>query len=90
MGKNWEWSYQRGIERRLEAEQCAQSTGTSSPSKPPLHSHDATMQSYFERGWHSVTPAQVYQHLQGIQSMPLSPLDQIRRLKQCHFQPSQG
>ncbi|EHR39616.1 MAG: hypothetical protein PHE38_10930 [Alishewanella agri] len=58
MGRNWDWSFKHGIERRLEAEILAHKAGTKI-SAPPLHSHDATMQSQFERGWHSVTPVEI-------------------------------
>jgi len=58
MGKNWDWSYNHGKQRRLEAEILAQKAGTS-VSAPPLHSKDGTMQSQFEKGWHSVTPVEI-------------------------------
>lgn len=58
MGANWDWSYKRGKERRLEAEALAHKAGTA-VSAPPLHSKDVTMQSQFEKGWFSVTPAEI-------------------------------
>lgn len=58
MGQNWEWSFKHGKQRRLEAEVLAQKSGTT-VSQPPLHSHDGTMQSQFEKGWHSVTPVEI-------------------------------
>lgn len=58
MGKNWQWSFSLGKQRRLEAEALAHKAGTT-VSQPPLHSHDGTMQSQFEKGWHSVTPVEI-------------------------------
>ncbi|MCB5226159.1 hypothetical protein JAO78_004955 [Alishewanella sp. 16-MA] len=58
MGRNWDWSFNHGKQRRLEAEILAQKAGTT-VSQPPLHSHDGTMQSQFEKGWHSVTPVEI-------------------------------
>ncbi len=88
MGKNWTWSFHKGREKRLAMELVA-SKGESVDRGIPLHSHDATMQRYFERGWHSVSHSQIYQHSMSKPLTPASPLEQIRRLKQCHFQPSQ-
>lgn len=89
MGKNWQWSYQRGIEKRLAAEYEAQHNNHVVPTTPPLHSHEATMQSYFERGWRSVSMNQIYTHLNRIKAVRSCSLEHIRRLKQCHFQPLQ-
>lgn len=63
MGKNWDWSYQKGKQKRLEAERNARCNGQVMPRKPPLHSHDATMQSYFNRGWRSVTPLAIQRYI---------------------------
>ncbi|ODS10942.1 hypothetical protein VSF3289_01203 [Vibrio scophthalmi] len=89
MGKNWQWSYQCGIDKRLAAEYEAQHNNRAIPTTPPLHSHEATMQSYFESGWHSVSINQIYKYCNGIEAVSSCPLEHIRRLKQCHFQPLQ-
>jgi hypothetical protein len=63
MGRNWSWSYQKGRETRINAE-IAVIEGASQSAVAGLHSHDATMQAYFLRGWASVTLAEVYrEHL---------------------------
>ncbi|EJG1781732.1 hypothetical protein BWH93_RS18705 [Vibrio parahaemolyticus] len=87
MGRNWDWSYQRGREKRLEAEEQAQHNDAAVPSRPPLHSHDATLQSYFNRGWKSITTADIHIHL-GLVKSPssTSPLDKLREIRSCHFQ----
>lgn len=60
MGKNWDWSYQKGRKKRLQLEVDA-----SMHSMPfdvrsiPMHSHCATMQSYFSKGWNSVSPVEI-------------------------------
>ncbi len=86
MGRNWDWSYQRGREKRLEAEEQAQHN-VAVPSSPPLHSHDATLQSYFNRGWKSITSADIHIHL-GLVKAPssASPLEKLREIRSCHFQ----
>lgn len=88
MGRNWDWSYQRGIERRLELEEQAYRNGAEVSRQPPLHSHDSTMQCYFNRGWHSVTSVDIQLHL-GLVKAPTSqsPLDKLKEIKACHFQP---
>lgn len=90
MGRNWDWSYQRGRDKRLEQERLAYQAGISPSRKPPLHSHDATLQSYFERGWRSVSQADIHIHL-GVVRKPTStqPLDKLREVKACHFHSSQ-
>lgn len=59
MGANWEWSYQQGKAKRLEAEKAKHDHNTPVPAVLPLHSHDGTMQDLFEKGWASVTPVQI-------------------------------
>lgn len=55
MGKNWDWSYQKGREKRLKLEVDARMHNLPfNPKKIPLHSHDGTMQSHFNKGWWSV------------------------------------
>ena len=63
MGRNWEWSFDSGRAKRLEAELVAAHGGSSVPGKPPLHSHDSTMQSFFEKGWASPTPVQIQRYI---------------------------
>lgn len=58
MGRNWDWSFDQGKQRRLEAEVLANKASTSC-SPPPLHSKDATMQERFLAGWNSVTPVDI-------------------------------
>ena len=43
-----------GFKRRLAAEVAGDV-----PAEVPLHSHHATRQSYFARGWHAVTPIHI-------------------------------
>ncbi|CCN69766.1 hypothetical protein [Vibrio nigripulchritudo] len=87
MGRNWAWSRQRGVESRLKAEECAAFHGEPLPSRPPLHSHDATMQSYFEKGWRSVPQHTIDVHLCKIKAVPTdaSPLAKLRSIRKCHF-----
>lgn len=63
MGRNWDYSKQKGREKRLEAELNALHGGEPVPENPPLFSHDATMQSYFEKSWNRVTPTEINLHL---------------------------
>lgn len=58
MGANWDWSFNQGKQRRLEAEVLADKAGTQC-SPPPLHSEDPTMQHRFIDGWHSVTAVDI-------------------------------
>ena len=58
MGANWDWSFNQGKQRRIEAEVLADKAGTAC-SQPPLHSGDATMQQRFIQGWHSVTAVDI-------------------------------
>ena len=60
MGRNWDWSFNQGKQRRLEAEVLADKAGTQC-SQPPLHSKDATMQARFIEGWNSVTQVDIHQ-----------------------------
>lgn len=86
MGRNWDWSYQRGREKRLAAEKQMHRSNVPLPVTPPLHSHDATLQAYFNRGWQSVTTADIHIHL-GLVKAPssTSPLDKLREIRACHF-----
>tara|TARA_B100002049_G_scaffold235412_2_gene219743 strand:- start:443 stop:763 length:321 start_codon:yes stop_codon:yes gene_type:complete len=55
MGKNWDWSYRKGREKRLKLEVDARMRCLPfNPQNIPLHSYDGTMQSHFNKGWLSV------------------------------------
>ncbi|WP_258188204.1 hypothetical protein [Vibrio splendidus] len=43
MGRNWDWAFQQGKEKRLELELLAYRHHSAKPRRPPLYSHDATM-----------------------------------------------
>lgn len=63
MGRNWEWSFERGRKERLELELKAAEQGIAEcdvDRRVPLHSHDGTMQSQFKKGWRSVTQSEIY------------------------------
>ncbi len=91
MGRNWDYSKQKGREMRLDAELNALQTGVNVPLKPPLFSHDATMQSYFEKAWHRVSKNEIQLYV-GAVSIPQGNdgLQKIRSLRECHFQSSRG
>ncbi len=73
--KNSEFAYAKGREMRLAAElQRYQLTG--SAAMGPLErkfffSHDATLQSFFNKGWSSVTACEVRLHLALISLNPV-------------------
>lgn len=52
-----------GFKARIKAELAPQQVGTTS-LKPPLYSHDATRQSFFNKGWHAVTTMHILQDKQ--------------------------
>ncbi|HBN6946144.1 TPA: hypothetical protein L3320_001794 [Vibrio cholerae] len=85
--KNSEFAYAKGREMRLAAEkESYETTRLSSmvPFQAPFFSHDATLQSFFNKGWSSVTACEVRLHL-GIDK-PESGADllsQIRRFREC-------
>lgn len=60
---NWQFAQQRGKEKRLFAELDAYKGNAPHPSAPPLFSHDATLQSYFNKGWQSVHISDIKRHL---------------------------
>ena len=60
---NRDYAKQKGKQKRLEAELAAHQSGTAVPSKPPLFSHDATLQSYFNKAWHYVHPSAIRRHI---------------------------
>ncbi|EOW9250927.1 TPA: hypothetical protein AB5D21_003776 [Vibrio cholerae] len=82
--KNADFAQQKGREKRLELEAQAWKKGMPAPSKPLLFSHDATLQSYFNKGWHSVTPCDVRLHL-GIAKTDVGTdlIGKIRRFREC-------
>ncbi|MGD8172155.1 hypothetical protein ACQEXU_10875 [Vibrio sp. TRT 21S02] len=86
---NWEYAQKRGREKRLEAELNAYKTGSPVPSAPPLFSHDATLQKYFNMAWQRVTQNEIERHL-GLAKTPQGTdlISKIRSLKQCHFSQS--
>ncbi|MCT6700904.1 hypothetical protein [Rheinheimera sp. 4Y26] len=69
MGRNADWSYQRGRQARFEAEKAVYTGSVSSAEKPALHSRDATMQAMFDKGWHSPTPVEIQQFINPPQSI---------------------
>ncbi len=71
MGRNWEWSFARGRQMRLDAERTAAEGGAPVPSVPPLHSGDGTMQSQFSKGWYSPTPVEIQRHIHPPQPLGL-------------------
>lgn len=85
--KNSEFAYAKGREMRLAAEkESYETTRLSSmvPFQAPFFSHDATLQSFFNKGWSSVTACEVRLHL-GIDK-PESGADlfsKIRRFREC-------
>lgn len=68
MGRNWQWSYERGRALRLEAERLA-FLQNQPVALPPLHSLDGTMQSKFEQGWDSPTPVEIQRYINPPQSI---------------------
>ena len=69
MGKSWDWSYQKGREKRMGLEVDARMHNMPfDPRKIPLHSHCNTMQSYFNKGWQSVRAIDIQLRVDGQQS----------------------
>ncbi|WKE64353.1 hypothetical protein PVT67_11745 [Gallaecimonas kandeliae] len=62
MGRNWQWSFDKGRADRLAAELRHYHTGEP-VGRPGLHSHDGTMQAKYQGGWASPTPVDIYQHI---------------------------
>ena len=84
--KNSEYASIRGREKRLDAEQSAHHEGVPVPSQPPLFSHDATLQDYFNKGWNGVSACDISMHLRGTKTTQGADLlSQIRNFKACHF-----
>lgn len=85
MGRNWDYSHQKGREMRLAAETRAKQSGEP-VGKLPLFSHDATLQCYFNRGWASITHCDIALHLDSREVLSGGDLiAQIRRFRECHF-----
>lgn len=82
--KNSEFAYYQGREKRLVLEAEAWRRGKPAPSKPPLFSHDATLQIRFEKGWNSVTACEVRVHL-GIAKTDVGTdlIGKIRKFREC-------
>lgn len=60
---NWQFAKQQGKAKRLEAEMNALNQGVPVPVKPPLFSHDATLQSYFNTAWRNVSISDIKRHV---------------------------
>lgn len=91
MGRNWEYSKQQGRKKRLDAEMQAFKHGVPVPSVPPLFSHDATMQSYFEKAWTRVSQSEINRHLVLAKTPEGNDLvSKIRSFRECHFHSSRG
>ncbi|MEZ8102130.1 hypothetical protein [Vibrio bivalvicida] len=90
MGRNWDYSKEQGRKQRLAAELTACNGGAPVPLIPPLFSHDATMQSYFNTAWHRVSQCEINRYL-GLAKTPQGTdlISKIRSLKECHFSQSQ-
>ncbi|MFN1515299.1 hypothetical protein [Vibrio owensii] len=84
--KNAEYAQRRGKQKRLDAESIAAKGGDLVPSSPPLFSHDATLQSYFNKGWNGVSACDVSMHLRETKTPKGADLvSQIRNFRECHF-----
>jgi len=69
MGKSWDWSYQKGREKRMELEVDARMHSMPfDPREIPMHSHYGTMQSHFNKGWQSVRAIDIQLRVDGQQS----------------------
>lgn len=66
MGKNWDWSYLKGGEKRMDQEVDARMHNMPfDPRKIPMHSHCSTMQSHFNKGWRSVSAIDIELRVNG-------------------------
>ncbi|HDZ3731973.1 TPA: hypothetical protein ACK21Z_003175 [Vibrio harveyi] len=84
--KNWEYAKIRGRQSRLEAELNAHQTGAPVPSSPPLFSHDATIQSNFNKAWNEVLDCDVTLFLRTAKtSQGVDLVSKIRNFRECHF-----
>ncbi|MDA0126498.1 hypothetical protein OH458_00205 [Vibrio sp. MarTm2] len=60
---NWQFAQVKGKEMRLEAELIAHKGGAPVPRNAPLFSHDATLQSYFDKAWRNVHISAIKRHV---------------------------
>ncbi|ENM4022565.1 hypothetical protein DDN27_003434 [Vibrio cholerae] len=88
---NWQFAKQQGKAKRLEAEMNALTKGVPVPAKPPLFSHDATLQSHFNIAWQRVSQCEINRHL-GIATTSEGNdlIAKIRNFKQCHLHSSRA
>lgn len=64
LSKCYQDAVDKGKAARLKCELAyAQHHTPFDVKKPPLYSHNATRQSYFDKGWHGVTQLQVFMHI---------------------------
>ncbi|ELB7341437.1 hypothetical protein RV032_002117 [Vibrio cholerae] len=84
MGRNWIFAEQKGREMRLDAEANAFKDSAPVAVIPPFFSHDATLQSYFNKGWKSVSLCEIRLHL-GLTHIDEEQdlLSKIRRFREC-------
>ncbi|MBY8210101.1 hypothetical protein KW541_10450 [Vibrio fluvialis] len=81
--KNSEYAHSKGREMRLDAEHEAYQIGMPAPRTPPLFSHDATLQHYFEQGWKGVSQCDIRLHLGIAPSAVEQMISKTRRAQQC-------
>ena len=62
MGKNWDWSYQKGRDKRMELEVDARMHNM------PFDPRKIPMQSHFNKGWQSVRAIDIQLRVDGQQS----------------------
>ena len=62
MGRNWQWSFEQGRQKRFEAERAA-ALRQEAVAAAPMHSYDATMQAEFNRGWASPTAVEIHRYI---------------------------
>ncbi|WP_447077691.1 hypothetical protein [Shewanella algae] len=85
MGRNWDYSKAQGRDKRLEAELQAHRSGSAVPTHAPFFSHDGTMQSFFNAGWHGVSACDIRIHIdQSIVPQGTDTLSKLRSIRQCH------
>ncbi|SHF87843.1 hypothetical protein [Vibrio gazogenes] len=83
---NWQFAKQQGKAKRLEAEMNALTKGVPVPAKPPLFSHDATLQSHFNIAWQRVSQCEINMHVGKARTPQASDLiENIKEFRECHF-----
>lgn len=86
MGRNWQFAKQKGKEYRLSAEREAALKGQAAPSRPPLFSRDATIQSYFEKAWYRVSLNDIRRHIETVTPpRGVDAIAKLRSLRHEHF-----